>query len=312
MDRRKFIKSCIAGGLLTATCIIGSKYYFGKSKELEEQSKNHSGYYVPCLDIHLVEHCNLSCKYCSHFSCIAEEEFLDLKQLKKDVKRLFKLSNGKIEGFILLGGEPLLHPQIPEIIKIIRDYFPNCYLEFVTNGLLLNSMKDEFWEALHKYSVALHHSYYPIYKESDIDKYYEKVDEFKVTTRQTKEEIKSSLVDLFGRLNLNLEGTEDYVSRYNSCQDKIYCAQLYKGNLYPCFVVQGIKHFNKKFNQNIPVTKADYLNIHKISSIEEIKNFFANPIPFCAYCGYHNDARKWENSHNHDISEWTYAFDENV
>jgi MoaA/NifB/PqqE/SkfB family radical SAM enzyme len=309
MNRRKFIKSCIAGGLLTATCIVGSKYYFGNSKLLEEQSNEHSDYYVPLTDIHLVEHCNLKCKYCAHFSCIAEEEFLDLRQLKKDIRQLYKICGNRIKGFFLLGGEPLLHPKITEIIKIMRDTFPKCYLEVRTNGLLLNSMNDEFWECLHKYSVTLFHSYYPIYKESDIDKYYEKAEKFNVTTFRTKEEIKNHLTTLFGRINLNFEGTVDYINRFNTCTDKIYSPQLYKGKIYNCYVVQGIKHFNKKFNKNIPVTESDYIDIYKINSIDKIKKFLETPPPFCKYCDYHSEARKWENAQAHDITEWTYAFD---
>ena len=307
MDRRKFITTVIAGGLLSATCIIGSKYYFGKSREIELRNNIKKEDLIPALDVHLVEHCNLRCKYCCHFSCIAEEAFLDIRKFKKDLKRLIKITDGKLDGFILLGGEPLLHPKINDFIKLIRKNLPNCYIQVLTNGLLLNSMNDEFWKCLHENSVVLRHSLYPF--KQDIDKYYEKVEKYDVKTYFSKEELKQNEIKKFFRLNIHLKKPEDYIERFKNCNNKVYCAQLYDGKIYSCWLGQGIRHFNKKFNQNIPVTEKDYLDIYKINSAEEIKEFFAKPFPLCGYCGEPYINENWGTTKEHNITEWTYEFD---
>lgn len=63
------------------------------------------------FEIHLVEHCNLKCKACDNYSSIAEEEYLDIENFENDMKRMRELFSG-IQLIRLLGGEPLLHPNL--------------------------------------------------------------------------------------------------------------------------------------------------------------------------------------------------------
>ena len=54
------------------------------------------------IDIHLVDHCNLKCKSCTHFSSIADEFFLDIDEFEKDMRRLSKLTQGNIKQIFLV------------------------------------------------------------------------------------------------------------------------------------------------------------------------------------------------------------------
>ena len=112
MNRRKFIV-----GLLSAvTAFCGFKFVNKKILSNDPWLRH--------VEIHLVEHCNLNCKYCSHFSSIAKKEFYNLNEFKKDMARLAKVTNKKIKNIQLLGGEPLLHPNINEMMKFVRRKFP--------------------------------------------------------------------------------------------------------------------------------------------------------------------------------------------
>ena len=71
-------------------------------------------------EVHLTEHCNLNCKSCFHFSSRAEEEYLDVTEYEKDCKRLSELFGGVASDILLMGGEPLLHPDIEKFIEITR------------------------------------------------------------------------------------------------------------------------------------------------------------------------------------------------
>ena len=306
MDRRNFIKfSSIAACTLGAGIIYsGVTHYFGVSYDIQKKLKNKKDF-IPQLDIHLVEHCNLNCKYCSHFSCIAEPEFLNIKDYEKDIKRLYEITQGKSKGFMLIGGEPLLHPNLLDFISITRKIFPETYIEISTNGILLNSMEDKFWQCMHDNSVALKHSWYPN-TNVDIDKYYEQARKFRVRTFFKQKDL--PFRDKFIKYNLDLEGKVDNIKRFEECSSKKYCKQLSKGKIYDCCIGPGIRHFNKKFNKNIKIVESDYIDIYKAKDIGEIFKFFETPPNICKYCGYIKEEEvDWESSPVHDISEWTYS-----
>ncbi len=46
---------------------------------------------LPKLETHLVDHCNLNCKGCSHFSPLSSPNFADYNQFTKDLTRLSEL-----------------------------------------------------------------------------------------------------------------------------------------------------------------------------------------------------------------------------
>ena len=88
------------------------------------------------LEIHIVDHCNLKCEGCSHFSPIADPWFISLEDYEKQIRTAARFFRKKIEEFHILGGEPLLHPDIEKIMSITRKYFCDNEISVVTNGLL--------------------------------------------------------------------------------------------------------------------------------------------------------------------------------
>jgi molybdenum cofactor biosynthesis enzyme MoaA len=106
------------------------------------------------VEVHLVDHCNLNCGGCSHFSPIAREWFADVDQYEKDMHRLAELFRN-VNTVRLMGGEPLLHPQIESFVTITRHYLPKADVRVVTNGLLLPAMQEPFWEICRSNSVVL-------------------------------------------------------------------------------------------------------------------------------------------------------------
>ena len=56
--------------------------------------------------------------------------------------------NAQLAELPLLGGEPLLNPEINEYIKISRKYFPKTRISIITNATLLNDMDENFWKIL--------------------------------------------------------------------------------------------------------------------------------------------------------------------
>jgi MoaA/NifB/PqqE/SkfB family radical SAM enzyme len=83
------------------------------------------------LDAQLIvtRRCNLSCGYCSEYDNFSEP--VPVEDLKRRIDALHRL---KAANITLLGGEPLMHPDIAEIIVYAGQ---KANVSLVTNGFLL-------------------------------------------------------------------------------------------------------------------------------------------------------------------------------
>ena len=115
---------------------------------------------LPYLEIPIVKHCNLKCKCCSHLANMETENYADPTQFARVMARLSVLFS-EITSIRLLGGEPLLHPELVTFAKIVRQYFPDTLLKIVTNGLLIPKLDGEILEELSKLNVLFDVSVYP-------------------------------------------------------------------------------------------------------------------------------------------------------
>jgi len=110
------------------------------------------------LEINIVDQCNLNCKGCAHFSNICDNNFVSLDKYKHDLEMIaekFYLYN-----FRLLGGEPLLHPQLSELVDYTRKILPNSRIIIVTNGLLINKLSENTLKKLSESGVIISISLY--------------------------------------------------------------------------------------------------------------------------------------------------------
>src|SRR3990172_2333761 len=112
------------------------------------------------VETHLTDHCNLNCKGCDHFSPIAPKWYCDLEDHARDMRQLSRLFSN-IEKIRLMGGEPLLHPEVNTFLAVTRKYFPRSDIRLVTNGVLLQKMSRNFWEACKENKIIIDISIYP-------------------------------------------------------------------------------------------------------------------------------------------------------
>ncbi len=79
-----------------------------------------------------IRRCNLACTYCNEY-----DNFSKPVALEKMIRRLELLGRLKTGVITLSGGEPLLHPELDDIIRAIRE---NATLAgMITNGYLLTA-----------------------------------------------------------------------------------------------------------------------------------------------------------------------------
>lgn len=113
--------------------------------------------------VDIARHCNLNCKNCTHFSPLVKgKEFLEINLYRNDLERLAQLFGNRVGTIWLIGGEPLLNPDITSFFRISREIFPTTTLTIITNGTLIPKMPASFWECVRDCKVTFNVSVYPI------------------------------------------------------------------------------------------------------------------------------------------------------
>jgi len=254
------------------------------------------------FELHLTTHCNLNCKGCNTFSSIAQEGFASFDQIKADLNRISKIANKRIITILLAGGEPLLHPQLIEIMNYIHKEFSYVsILYIISNAVLLMQQKDEFWEACKKNNFILFITKYPI--GLPYDKIVGKAKEkgvclkFMDNSALTKKK--------FRKVPINLEGTENAKYSFSACSGANNCITIKEGKIYPCSLIPRIEIFNQFFSENLVVSEKDSIDIYKADNLDEILDFLCKPVPFCRYCSVKKPVfgLNWGITEK-DINEW--------
>ncbi len=122
---------------------------------------------VPALEIDLAFACNLHCRGCTHYAnySLAGPKVLPFDQggpwIRAWAKRLMP------DALSLLGGEPLLNPEICRYVELAAEVWPDAERAVVSNGLVMHRVPD-LYEALARTGTNLGisvHSRDPAYQE---------------------------------------------------------------------------------------------------------------------------------------------------
>jgi Molybdenum cofactor biosynthesis enzyme len=241
------------------------------------------------FEISLVDHCNLNCQCCGAFAPIADEKYYNVEKLEKEFKRIHELAGDKIDFVRLLGGEPLLHPDLLKIFDIAGKYFSKANPVLITNGILLERQSHEFWVSCKKNNVKISITKYPInlpFKKIErIGKKHGVI----VGYFNDKNILKTS-----DKYTMDITGNADPANSFKLCHSANNCTALDDGKIYPCSTVSRIKYFNKYFKADLKICDDDYIDIYKASNLDEILEFLCKPVPFCRYC---------------DVGKWVYGLD---
>ena len=252
----------------------------------------------PMIDVQVCDHCNLRCAGCLHFAPLAERRFLDLDEYEHDLERLSSIEGigGYFGTVVLMGGEPLLHPRVADVVRMTRRHLPEEHIGLCTNGLLLRRMGDDFWDAIMTCDVELALSPYPI--PVDYAALVELAREkgawvtFNGDITGTCER-----KEAFLRLALDPEGACDPVRSFTSCPVGGRTLQLARGAIWPCQVAAHHQSFAQRFGYDMHDDPDDALPLDAIRSTDDIETFRRRSHPMCRYCD--NDALAvvpWERS----------------
>ncbi len=104
------------------------------------------------LEIMVTDHCNLSCRTCDHLAPVIEERFQSVEELQKELALLSQ--SVTFRGVKLIGGEPLLHPTLADLVREVRKSGICSKIMLVTNGTLLSRFSNELLHDLNEIEIS--------------------------------------------------------------------------------------------------------------------------------------------------------------
>lgn len=91
---------------------------------------------VPHALLDIIRGCNISCRACYNS---LPQSIKSVAEVESELKDL--LARRRLSSISLIGGEPLLHPDLNEILRLIKSH--GLYAQIFTNGVLLDDQRLE-------------------------------------------------------------------------------------------------------------------------------------------------------------------------
>lgn len=245
------------------------------------------------VEIQIVDHCNINCNHCNHFSPLAEPWCIDIDDYTKQLQAL-KNNINTVKRLLILGGEPTLHKNLFELCKIARNIFPDICIDVLSNGIILTDIEQHKQE-YKKLNINFTFTYYPGYND------FEKLEKLNEIGRVFHSRLfsKETLVDPDGLGN-------KHNHFFNCINHKLPCLTLKDYKLYICPFCAHVDHYCKKAGIEIEeIENIDYLDINKINNnLDILQKFCFTPKNYCSYCYFDSDTPIFTKSKK-DILEFT-------
>lgn len=259
-----------------------------------------------CVMWHLVDHCNLDCVRCSHFSPLDQKRnfYLSTEIFEKEVSRLSELTDKELGELQFSGGETLLHPEAYQFPYIARKWFPDTQIIFITNGTRMLAQDDRFFQSCRENQAQIWISHYPI----GLD--YERIEKKLMREGVSFTAGNSGNDDRHPKqmwgVPFVLDGNLDGRKNFESCLCMQY--MIRDGKMYPCPNAAYVDLFNNYFKKNLPGPECNGVDIYEVADLEELTTKLSRNIPLCDYCDalHRLEGIPWRVSKK-EISEWTYS-----
>ena len=230
---------------------------------------------LPYLEVSIFAKCNLNCRGCSAASNISEPWHMTLTDLERQFDALKNKYSG-IKYLKLLGGEPLLNPEIKDLLLCSRRYWPDAEIVVHSNGLLVPNIDVDILKTMEQLDISFVFTLYPETgkKQMDIEN---RLREYGVDYYFRKPLYKFYKV-------INPKGDYDDREVYANCGK---CINLRNGKL-SCGFDTLIDIIERKYGISICNNK----NEHTIDLYNtdmngwEINALLDSPYSLCRYCAF--------------------------
>lgn len=255
---------------------------------------------LPFLETMATQACNLSCLGCTNYSNLPFKGYVSWSQAKSWLEPW--LERIDIAEFGIIGGEPLLNPEIKSWLYGCRELLPTQQLRFTTNGLLIKSTDE-----LLKICDDIGNIVFKITVHVDDHKLEEKIKEifesrpWKLVTehgiqrwalpngvRFQVNRPQQFVMTYRGPLSGMMPHHSNPSKAFDLCIQKT-CPLLWNGKIYKCSTAGLIKDALDKANATTKQHWKNFIDpgITPESRIEDIEKFidnFGKPNSICAQC----------------------------
>jgi cyclic pyranopterin phosphate synthase len=229
------------------------------------------------LEANIVLHCNNRCAACNHGSPFHKKYDMSAETLARDLNSITRFFHS--DEFWFVGGEPLLHPDIPAMAEGVRVSKIADKLCVLTNGRLLDRMKDDFWNCVDMVRISV----YPNLDASMVEFAREKAAKHGVQFAAVP---MPSFFKIFGK--------PDPQENFKKCTYKNCCWTVHEGFFYLC----PESAFFPDTYMKLPNLK-EGCPIDASLTEEMLSNYIHRTTPFtaCQICDPLTEQMKW-----HEVS----------
>lgn len=234
------------------------------------------------VDMTVTTRCTFRCKHCNMFIPYYKEQLdYDFKTLKRNTDLFFERID-YVAYFGLIGGETMLSPILPELLKYISETYHDRFgrISFTTNGSIMPS--DELLNALKEYDVYLTISDYTKYIPYE-EKFHQVLD--KLGAVGVAYEIKYALEWCdFGFPTHPYHYNEEQLEEHFDCCNPEWNG-LNDGRFYYCNI-----SWSAEKSGNFELDEKDYIQLEDIDAYDReachrIVKLSRGTSSFCSVCG---------------------------
>jgi hypothetical protein len=185
------------------------------------------------LEYHIADHCNLRCDHCCSFSPILKKWFADPNRFESDLRSVGRVVQPQF--LKIVGGEPLLHPELERLLVIARSLAVGRRIQLTTNAFLIDRLSARGWECLDMLAVSL-------YPEPALPN--ERIRWIAREARRRKVEVNWKVQDKFTCLDRTEPADYQEAARtFQDCWIRHRCNSIKHGRFYCCTRPQYVQKF---------------------------------------------------------------------
>lgn len=268
---------------------------------------------LPYLEMLITYRCTMRCDGCANYSNLGLKHQASFQDNKEFIRMWGKRLAPKT--LRILGGEPALHDELLDYIRLAREIWPDTERWLVTNGTIVDR-REGLGEVLAETGTKVHFSFHsndPEYLErirpglSEMKRWaylgvYVGIGDYRYFSRYYKGNGK----------NMRPFTDNNPVESWRHCPAQ-QCKVISHGRLWKCPPIMGLKAALEKFDIADSPDWAPYVGYQGIgadSTDEELQHFLSlGPEHICRMCpaqreNYLKDIKNTEFARNSDKVEW--------
>ena len=248
----------------------------------------------------VINSCQLSCKACATFSDLKHSGYVTWEQGKRQLSPWLERLDLECVG--IMGGEPLMNPELKKWLTGLRELLPNTQIRLPTNGLLLHKHMDlvdlmnDIGNCTLKISYHVDNTTLRRIVKQIISSYdFRPVTEYGINRWSTTKDFKFQINNPTNFLKSYKNDYHDMEPHDNDPKDAFEicvcqrCAFMHDDKLFKCSIAGLTPELHKRFNEPNKEAWAPYLDtgLSVQCTDLELSRFvsnFGSPNAMCRQC----------------------------